>query len=144
MKLLELPPMRDLIFVAYSLAWIGLAWSVKRVPFWQPRVVRFGDASFVPDQRPAGCMMLLFLLMGAVIGMGLPLAISDILPRDPTRFYEAGTSGLDGFGRMAVLVGGLRGGYVGLRGSRLWTVLLVVGGALYVASATLGWVLRGF
>ena len=136
--------MRDLVFVAYSLAWIGLAWSVKRVPFWQPRVVQFGDASFVPDQRPAGCMMLLFLLMGAVIGVGLPMAISDVLPRDPTRLYQGGTSGLDGFGRLAMLVGGLCGGYVGLRGSRLWAVLLVVGGVLYVASTTLGWVFRGF
>ena len=136
--------MRDLVFVGFGIAWLGLAWSVKRVPFWQPRVVRFGDASFVPDQRPAGCIMLLFLLMGAVIGVGLPMVISDVLPRDPTPFYTEGTSGLDGFGRLAMLVGGLCGGYVGLRGSRLWAVLLVVGGVLYVASAALGWVLRGF
>ena len=136
--------MRDLVFVGYGIAWIGLAWSVKRVPFWQPRVVRFGDASFVPDQRPAGCMMLLFLLMGAAIGVGLPMAISDMLPRDLTQLYTGGTSGLDGFGRLAMLVGGLCGGYVGLRGSRLWAVLLVVGSVLYVAYAILGWVLRGF
>ena len=136
--------MRDLVFVAYSIAWVGLAWSVKRVPFWQPRVVRFGDAAFVPDQQPAGCMMLLFLLMGAAIGVALPLAISDVLPRDPTQLYRGGASDLDGFGRLAMLVGGLCCGYVGLRGSRLWAVLLVAGGALYVASSILGWVFRGF
>lgn len=136
--------MRDLIFVAYSVAWIVLAWSVKQVPFWQPGVVRFGDAAFIPDQRPAGCMMLLFLLMGAAIGMALPMAISDVLPRDSFQFHAEGASDLDGFGRLAMLVGGLCGGYVGLRGSRLWAVLLVVGGALYVASAILGWVFRGF
>ena len=136
--------MRDLIFIAYSVAWVVLAWSVKRVPFWQPRVVRFGDAAFIPDQRPAGCMMLLFLMMGAAIGMALPMAISDVLPRDPFQFHGGGASDLDGFGRLAMLAGGLCGGYVGLRGSRLWAVLLVVGGTLYVASAILGWVLRGF
>lgn len=136
--------MRDLFSVAYSITWIALAWTVKRVPFWQPRVVRFGDVSFIPDQRPAGCMMVLFLMMGGAIGVALPMAISDVLPRDPTQFYSGGTSGLDGFGRLAMLVGGLCGGYVGLRGSRLWGVLLVVGGVLYVASATLGWVFRGF
>ena len=136
--------MRDLIFAAYSGAWIGLAWSVKRVPFWQPRVVRFGDAAFIPDQRPVRCMMLLFLLMGAAIGVALPMAISDVLPRDPIQFHAGGASGVDGFGRLAMLVGGLCGGYVGLRGSRLWAVLLVAGGALYVASSILGWVFRGF
>ena len=136
--------MRDLAFVAYSVAWSGLAWSVKRAPSWQPRVVRFGDASFVPDQRPAGCMMLLFLLMGAAIGMALPMTISDVLPRDPFHFHGGGASDLDGLGRLAMLVGGLCGGYVGLRDSRLWAVLLVVGGALYVASAILGWVFHGF
>lgn len=135
--------MRDLIFLAYSVAWIALAWLVKQVPFWQPRVVRFGDAAFVPDQRPAGCMMLLFLIVGAVIGLALPMVISDVLPRDPTRF-GASAGDLDRFGRLAMLVGGVCGGYVGLRGSRLWVVLLVLGGALYVASATLGWVFRGF
>ena len=135
--------MRDLVVVGYTVAWIALAWSVKRVPFWQPRVVRFGGTAFVPDQRPAGCMMLLFLLMGAAIGMALPMAISDVLPRDPTRFGTS-TGDLDGFGRLAMLVGGLCGGYVGLRDSRLWAVLLVAGGILYVASATLGWVFRGF
>jgi len=135
---------RDLVFVAYSVAWIVLAWSVKRVPFWQPRVVRLGNASFIPDQRPAGCMMLLFLVMGAAIGVTLPMAISDVLPRDPFQFHGGGTSDLDGFGRLAMLVGGLCGGYVGLRGSRFWVVLLVVGGALYVASAILAWVFRGF
>ena len=72
------------------------------------------------------------------IGVGLLMAISDVLPRDPARFHTGGTSDLDGFGRLAMLVGGLCGGYVGLRGSRLWAVLLVVGGALYIASATLG------
>lgn len=136
--------MRDLVFVGYSIAWIGLAWSVKRVPFWLPHVVRFGDASFVPDQRPAGCMMLLFLMMGGAIGLALPIVISDVLPGDPTRLHGGGASDLDGFGRLAMLVGGLCGGYVGLLGSRLWAVLLVVGGVLYVASATLGWVLRDF
>ena len=136
--------MRDLIFVAYSITWIVLAWSVKRVPFWQPRVVRSGDASFIPDQRPAGCMMLLFLVMGAAIGVALPVAISDVLPRDPTQIYKGNTGDLDGFGRLAMLAGGLCGGYVCFRGSRLWVVLLVVGGALYVASAILGWVFRGF
>ncbi len=111
--------MRDLVFVGYSIAWVVLAWSVKRVPFWQPRVVQFGDAAFISDQRPAGCMMLLFLLMGAAIGMALPMAISDVLPRDPTQFHRGGTSDLDGFGRLAMLVGGLCGAYVGLRSSWL-------------------------
>ena len=88
--------------------------------------------------------MLLFLMMGGAIGVALRMVISDDLPRDPTQFYSGGTSGLDGFGRLAMLVDSLCGGYVGLRGSRLWAVLLVVGGVLYVASATLGWVFRGF
>ena len=71
------------------------------------------------------------------------MAISDVLPRDPTRFGTS-TGDLDGFGRLATLIGDLCGGYIGLRGSLLWVVLLVLGGALYVASATLGWVFRGF
>ena len=72
--------MRDLIFLAYIAAWVGLACFVNRVPFWHPRVLQHGDITIIPDQRPAGCMMLLFLGMGAMIGATLPMAISEWLP----------------------------------------------------------------
>ena len=136
--------MRDLIFIGYSAVWVVLAWSVNRLPFWQPRVVRIGNANFIPDQRPAGCMMLLFLAMGVVIGATLPLGISDVMPHAAYEFRRGGVADLDGLGRLAMIVGGLCGGYVGLRGSRLWVVLMLIGLALYAVSATLGWIIRGF
>ena len=136
--------MRDLIFLAYITLWIGLAWTVKRVPFWQLRVIRMGDASFIPDQRPAGCMMLFCLAMGAVIGVGLPLTIADLLPQDPYQFGNRGVQDLDGFGRLATIVGGISGGYVGFRGSRLWAILLFAGTTLYLASSVVRWVVGGF
>lgn len=136
--------MRDLIFIAYAALWIAAAWSIKRVPFWQPRVVRLGDASFIPDQRPAGCMMLFCLAMGAVIGLGLPLTLSGILPRNPYQFSNGGTQDLDAIGRLAMIVGGVCGGYVGFRGSQLWVVLLVAGMGVYVVASSVGWMFRGF
>lgn len=105
--------MRDLTFIGSSAIWIVLTRSVKRVPFWQLREVRVDDVGFIPDQRPAGCMMLLCLEMGGAIGVSLALTITDILLRDPYQFRNGGVPGLDGFGRLATVVGGLRGGYVG-------------------------------
>lgn len=133
--------MRDLIFTAYIAIWIILTWSVKRLPFWTPRIVRVGNAGFISDQRPAGCMMVLFLVMGAGIGVTLPMALSDFLPHDPYQFRRGGVADLDGIGRLAVVVGGLCGGYVGLRGSWLWVIFLLAGVALYFALATLRWVI---
>ena len=105
--------MRDLIFIAYIALWTGLAWTVKRVSFWQPRVIRMGDASFIPDQRPAGCVMLFCLAMGAVIGLGLPLTIVDLLPRGPYQFGNRGVQDLGGFGRLACAVAILVSGAAG-------------------------------
>ena len=64
--------MHDLVSIAYIAAWVGLACFVNRIPFWQPRVLQRGDLSIILDQRPAGCMMVLFLGMGAMIGATLP------------------------------------------------------------------------
>ncbi len=111
--------MRDLVFLAYIAVWVGLACFVNRIPFWQPRVLQHGDLSIIPDQRPAGCMMVLFLGMGAVIGAALPMAISEWLPRNPYQWRTGGTEDLGLIGRAAMLVGGCCGAYVGFRGSWL-------------------------
>ena len=135
--------MRDLIFLAYIAAWVGLACFVKRIPFWQPRVLRHGDLSIIPDQRPAGCMMVLFLGMGAMIGATLPMSISDWLPRNPYQWRTGSTEDLGLLGRAAMLVGGFCGAYVGFRGSWLWVVLFLIGGAFYVVLSSAKWVVWG-
>ncbi len=46
--------MRDLVFLAYIAAWIGLACFVNRIPFWRPRVLQHGDLSIIRDQSRPG------------------------------------------------------------------------------------------
>ncbi len=134
--------MRDLVFLLYIVAWIALARYVNRLPFWQPHVVRLGDVSFVPDQRPAGCMMALCLGVGAMVGATLPMAISELMPHAGYQF-SGGTHDLNALGRIATLVGGVCGGYVGLRGSRLWVILFLLGMAVYVLSGAMKWIFGG-
>ncbi len=103
-----------------------------------------GDAGFVSDQRPAGCMMLFCPSMGAMIGLALPLPMSDLLPRDSYQSGNGRAQSLVGPGRLTVMVGCLCGGYVGFRGSELWVIQLVLGAVLYVAPSIVGWVFGGF
>ena len=135
--------MRDLVFLAYIAAWVSLAYFVNRTPFWQPRVLWRGDLSITPDQKPAGCMMVLFLGMGAMIGATMPIAVSDWLPRIPYQWRTGGTEDLGVLGRVAMFVGCCCGAYVGFRGSWLWVVLFLIGGALYVVLSSAKWVVSG-
>ncbi|MGI4793782.1 MAG: hypothetical protein ACRYG8_06780, partial [Janthinobacterium lividum] len=61
------------------------------------------------------------------IGATLPSMIQDNLPTG-TGFYAPP---LDGLGRLASVVGGVCGAYVGVRGSRLWVVLGLICAAVY-------------
>lgn len=77
-----------------------------------------------------------------MIGATLPMTISEWLPRNPY-LWRSGTEDLGGLGRLAMLVGGGCGAYVGFRGSWLWVILFLIGGALYVVLSTAKWVAVG-
>jgi hypothetical protein len=133
--------MRDLIYLLYIIVWIVLARVVNRAPGWQPRTFQRGDVTYVADQRPMGCMMVLFLAMGGVIGAGLPQILLNLWPDRTSHVYPA--PGLDAFGRLAEIVGGVCGAYVGLRGTWLWCVLFLAVMALYVLRAAALYILGG-
>jgi hypothetical protein len=133
--------MRDIIYILYMFIWVLLVRVANRTPIWQPRTYQMGAVTYLPDQRPMGCMMILFLAIGAMVGVTLPMVISDILPAPILRVYP--DQGLDALGRLAQIVGGLSGAYVGLRGSWLWCLLFLLGMGLYVLHAVVAYVLGG-
>jgi hypothetical protein len=133
--------MRDIIYIVSMFIWVLLVRLADRTPVWQPRTVQMGAVTYLPDQRPMGCRMILFLAIGATVGVTLPTAISDMLPAPVPRIYP--DQGLDTLGRLAQIVGGLSGAYVGLRGNWLWCLLFLLGMALYVLHAVVGYVLGG-
>ena len=132
--------MRDLIWVATMVFWVLAVQFARRTTFWELRTVVVGGVTALPDQRPMGFMILLCLLAGVAIGAMLPSMIQDRLPTG-SGFYPPP---LDGLGRLASIVGGVCGAYVGVRGSRLWVVLGLACGAIYVVSVALDTVLGGF
>ena len=131
--------MRDLIWVAIIVFWVVAVRLTRRTAFWEPRTVMVGGVATLPDQRPMGFMILLCLLGGLAIGATLPSMIQDNLPTG-TGFYAPP---LDGLGRLASLVGGVCGAYVGVRGSRLWVVLGLICAAVYGISRALDYVVGG-
>ncbi len=132
--------MRDLIWVATMVFWVVAVRSARQTTFWEPRAVVVGGVATLPDQRPMGFMILLCLLAGVAIGAMLPTMIQDRLPTG-SGFYPPP---LDGLGRLASIVGGVCGAYVGVQGSRLWVVLGLACGGIYVAGMALDTVLGGF
>ena len=131
--------MRDLIWVATIVFWVVAVRLARRTAFWEPRTVVVGNIAYLPDQRPMGFMILLCLLAGVAIGAMLPTMIQEWLPMG-SGFYPPP---LDGLGRLASIVGGVCGAYVGVRGSRLWVVLGLACGGIYVASTALDYVVGG-
>jgi hypothetical protein len=131
--------MRDLIWVATMVFWVLAVQFARRTTFWEPRTVVVGGVTALPDQRPMGFMILLCLLAGVAIGAMLPSMIQDRLPTG-SGFYPPP---LDGLGRLASIVGGVCGAYVGVRGSRLWVVLGLACGGIYVAGMALDTVVGG-
>ncbi len=132
--------MRDLIWVATMVFWVVAVQFARRTTFWEPRAVVVGGVATLPDQRPMGFMILLCLLAGVAIGAMLPSMIQDRLPTG-SGFYPPP---LDGLGRLASIVGGVCGAYVGVRGSWLWVVLGLACSGIYVAVMALDTVLGGF
>ena len=65
-----------------------------------------------------------------------------LLP-EPHQWRTGSTKDLGVLGRAAMLVGGCCGAYVGFRGSWLWVVLFLIGGALYVILSSAKWVVWG-
>jgi hypothetical protein len=133
--------MRDIIYIVYMFIWVLLVRRANRTPVWQPRTFQMGAVTYLPDQRPMGCMMILFLGIGATIGAALPSVVSDMLPAPVPHIYP--DPGLDALGRLAQIVGGLSGAYVGLRGSWLWCILFLLGIGLYLLHAVVSYVLGG-
>jgi len=131
--------MRDLIWVATMFFWVLAVRLARRTTFWEPRAVVMGGVATLPDQRPMGFMILLCLLAGVAIGAMLPSMIQDRLPTG-SGFYPPP---LDGLGRLASIIGGVCGAYVGVRGSRLWVVLGLAYGGIYVAGMALDTVVGG-
>ncbi|MGI4799450.1 MAG: hypothetical protein ACRYG8_36530 [Janthinobacterium lividum] len=126
--------------MAVIVFWVVAVRLVGQTAFWEPRVVEVGGVSYLPDQRPMGFMVFLCLLAGVGIGATLPSMIQDWLPTGHA-FYPPP---LDGLGRLASIVGGVCGAYVGVRGSRLWVVLGLACGGIYVVRMALDYVLGGF
>ncbi len=128
--------MRDLIWIATIVFWVVAVRFARRTAFWEPRAVVVGGVAYLPDQRPMGFMILLCLLGGVAIGAMLPTMIQDRLPMG-TGFYAPP---LDALGRLASLVGGVCGAYVGVRGSRLWVVLGLACAGVYGINVALDYV----
>ncbi len=128
--------MRDLIWIATIVFWVAAVRFARRTAFWEPRAVMVGGVATLPDQRPMGFMILLCLLGGVAIGAMLPSMIQDRLPMTPG-FYAPP---LDALGRLASLVGGVCGAYVGVRGSRLWVALGVACAGVYGINVALDYV----
>ncbi len=132
--------MRDLIWVTVMVFWVFAVQLARRTTFWEPRAVVVGDVTTLPDQRPMGLMILLCLLAGVAIGSMLPTMIEQWLPANAGHFYPLP---LDSLGRLASLVGGVCGAYVGVRGSRLWVVLGLACAGIYVIRMALDYVVGG-
>ncbi len=131
--------MRDLIWIATIVFWLVAVRFARRTAFWEPRTVVVGGVAYLPDQRPMGFMILLCLLGGLAIGSMLPSMIQDRFPMGMGLYAPP----LDALGRLASLVGGVCGAYVGVRGSRLWVVLGLACAGIYGISLALDYVVGG-
>jgi hypothetical protein len=127
--------MRDIIYIVYIFIWFLLAYIANRTPFWLPRTFQMGAVTYLPDQRPMGFMMILLLAICATFGAALPPLISDMLPPPFPPIYP--DPGLDALGRLAQLIGGLCGAYVGFRATWIWCILFALGMGLYLLHAAL-------
>lgn len=54
------------------------------------------------------------------------------------------TNHIDALGRLAMVVGGVCGAYVGIRAVRLWVLLFLLWVVIYAVSGVSGWVFRGY
>ncbi len=131
--------MRDLIWIATIVFWVVAVRFARRTAFWEPRAVVVGGVAYLPDQRPMGFMILLCLLGGVVIGAMLPTMIQDRFPMGMGPYAPP----LDALGRLASLVGGVCGAYVGVRGSKLWVALGVACAGVYGINVALDYVVGG-
>jgi hypothetical protein len=80
-------------------------------------------------------MMALFCAGGALAGVVEPVQIYNAFLATPDR--------LDGVGRLAQIVGGVCGAYVGVRAVRLWILLFLAWVAFQALSYLVGYVTHG-
>jgi hypothetical protein len=92
--------------------------AINRTPVLVPRQYPGDVYGTYVMQRAAGLMMMCFMLSGAAIGAVLPLTWSP--------------PGV--LARLAALVGGFAGAYIGVRGSWLWTLMMTGYGAVWLLS----------
>ena len=133
---------RNLIWLGYMAFWVGAVVLVNKTAMWRPRTFQSGDVTFVADQRPLGCMMILFFFMGAMVGGVMPQVIHEWVSLTEPAYLR--TDHIDALGRLAMVVGGICGAYVGIRAVRLWVLLFLFWVAIYALSGVSGWVLREY
>lgn len=134
--------MQDIIWLIYIGLWLAAAWFATRARVSVPRVVEMGRFSYVADQRAMGCMTILFLFMGGAIGAFEPTGIYRLIARDTAPgSWPPGT--VDGLGRVAQIVGGLCGAYVGARVVRLWITIFLGWVALQILAYLFSYAVHG-
>lgn len=136
--------MRDLIWLVYMALWIGAVVVANKTAFLRPRTFVSGDMIVVADQRPLGCMMILFFFMGATIGGFMPQVIHEWMAYGEPAYLRPWPDRIDALGRLAQIVGGVCGAYVGIRAVRIWLLLFLLWVAIYAVSGVSGWVFRGY
>lgn len=134
--------MQDLVWLAYIVLWLAAARFAAGVRFPVPRAAEVGGYVYLADQRPLGCMVVLFCVLGAGLGAYQPLVIYDMLFRDATADGWPADP-LNGVGRLAQIVGGVCGAYVGVRAVRMWILLFLAWVAFQVLSHLVGYVAHG-
>lgn len=112
-----------------------------RAPLPVPRVINVGDLTYVPDQRPMGCAIVLLFVAGATFGATAPQIIHEIFFIGPEVRWPP--AGLDGLGRLAQVVGGVCGAYVGARAVLLWIMIFLAWVALYMLSGLVRYIALG-
>ena len=63
--------------------WLAATQFANRVHVPMPRVIKAGRFVSIGNQQPLGCMMALFCVAGAAIGVHQPLVIYDAFLQDP-------------------------------------------------------------
>lgn len=132
--------MRDPLFLLYIIACLVAGKLANRLPIFGANA----DPRFV--HGPAGCLIglfqLSFVLYGGVLGFLIPKGIAEVVPRDHFNPLY-GPTDLDALGRLAQFIGACAGVWLGLRGTWLWVVLMLIGGGIYVVMHMLRWIVFG-
>ena len=130
--------LREALFLAYAAAMLLAASAVSRM---RPLQMPVGVAA-APGL--VGLICLSVLIAGGGIGCMVPTLIAEAVPPGGSFSALRAPTDLGALGRLVQILGAACGAWIAVRGLWLWTLMTVVGVALYATFHALAWISLGF